>query len=264
MSAKKVTIEKRDLPPMSPDGKFLLRYRIISEDKNRNSHWSPIYTLDLRRVQKAIDDTDPDITFAAADISTTSNLINKEHNFLLGQMVTFSAGGGTAPNTNFGPLVEGASYYVEPVSNLRFSLHVSQASALGEIGLGGEIDFLSAGTGTAFTLTSNTKNLIKPVTSSIEVTDTDVIVSWGDANERSSYDIFVSFGTLSGGTVTYEPYSYGGSSPIHSYSFRKKTGSYTHVQIVIQLAGIEKIRSTILTIAESSKLLQPTISGGSA
>ena len=155
MSAKKVTIEKRDLPPLSPDGKYLLRYRIISEDKNRNSHWSPIYSLD-------------------------------------------------------------ATDYIEAVS------------------------------------------------SSIEVTNTDVIVSWGNANERSSYDIFASFGTLSGGTITYEPYFYSGSSPIHSYSFIKKIGSYTHVQIAIQLAGIEKIRSNTLTIAQSSKLLQPTISGGSA
>ena len=46
MSAKKVTVEKKDLPPLSPDGKYLLRYRIISEDKNRTSHWSPIHSLD--------------------------------------------------------------------------------------------------------------------------------------------------------------------------------------------------------------------------
>ena len=42
-----MTIEKKDFPPLSPDGEYLLRYRIISEDKNRTSHWSPIYKLDL-------------------------------------------------------------------------------------------------------------------------------------------------------------------------------------------------------------------------
>jgi hypothetical protein len=164
MSVKKVTIEKKDLVPLSPDGKYLLRYRIISEDKNRTSHWSPIYSLDLANVKKGDD------------------IIN----------------------------------------------------------------------------------LIIPVVSSIEVTDTNILVSWGDANERSSYDIFASFGTLSSGTINYEPYSYKGSSPIHSHSFKKKDGAYTHVKIAIQLAGIEKITSPALTIAESEKLLQPTISGGSA
>jgi hypothetical protein len=155
MSVKKVTIEKKDLVPLSPEGKYLLRYRIISEDKNRTSHWSPIYSLDLA-------------------------------------------------------------------------------------------------------------NMLVSVTSSIEVTDTNILVSWGDANERSSYDIFASFGTLSGGTINYEPYYYSGSSPIHSYSFKKKDGAYTHVKIAVQIAGIEKITSPTLTIANNSKLLQPTISGGSA
>jgi hypothetical protein len=46
MSVKKVTIEKKDLPPLTPNGEYLIRYRIISEDKNRTSHWSPIYTVD--------------------------------------------------------------------------------------------------------------------------------------------------------------------------------------------------------------------------
>ena len=46
MSVKKVTIEKKDFPPLSPNGEYLLRYRIISEDKNRASHWSPVYKLD--------------------------------------------------------------------------------------------------------------------------------------------------------------------------------------------------------------------------
>jgi hypothetical protein len=140
---------------LSPDGEYLIRYRIISEDKNRTSHWSPIYSLDA--------------------------------------------------------------------------------------------------TGS-----------IEQVSSSLEITSTNITASWGDANDRSEYDIFVSFGTLSGGIINYEPYSYHGSSPIHSYSFKKKDGAYTHVQVAIQLSGIEKVTSPTLTISQTSKLLQPTISGGSA
>jgi hypothetical protein len=50
MSAKQVIIENKDFPPLSPDGEYLIRYRIVSEDKNRTSHWSPIYKLDATRV----------------------------------------------------------------------------------------------------------------------------------------------------------------------------------------------------------------------
>jgi hypothetical protein len=266
MSVKKVTIEKKDLPPLTPNGEYLIRYRIISEDKNRTSHWSPIYTLDLRRVQKETNDAASDLTFAAANISTTSNLISKEHNFLLGQMVKFSAGGGTAPNTNLGPLATGTSYYVEPVSNLLFYLHVSRASAFGEAGLGGKIDFLSAGTGTAFTLTSDTKSFIRDVTSSVTVTPTTIIIDWGDTNDASSYDIFVSLKT----TEVWGSYSYHGSSLTHSYSFLKPTAAeVTGMRIAIQLAGIEKTAQNgyyndILTIATKEFALQASLDGGSA
>ncbi len=54
MSVKKVVIEKKDFPPLSPDGKYLLRYRIISEDKNRTSHWSPVYKLDATLLIQAV------------------------------------------------------------------------------------------------------------------------------------------------------------------------------------------------------------------
>jgi len=41
---KKTRILKSTLPPVDHDTlKYNTRYRIISEDKNRTSHWSPIY-----------------------------------------------------------------------------------------------------------------------------------------------------------------------------------------------------------------------------
>jgi hypothetical protein len=54
MSVKKVTIEKKDSPPLSPKGEYLIRYRVISEDKNRTSHWSPIYKLDVSNLITAV------------------------------------------------------------------------------------------------------------------------------------------------------------------------------------------------------------------
>ena len=44
---KKVRIPKSSLPPVDTDTLgYNLRYRIISEDKNRTSHWSPVYNAD--------------------------------------------------------------------------------------------------------------------------------------------------------------------------------------------------------------------------
>jgi hypothetical protein len=55
---KKVVIPQNEIPPTGKvTGKFLVRYRIISEDKNRTSHWSPNYLLEttpLGRVEHTV------------------------------------------------------------------------------------------------------------------------------------------------------------------------------------------------------------------
>jgi hypothetical protein len=44
---KKTRILKSSLPPVDFDTlKYNTRYRVISEDRNRTSHWSPIYNSD--------------------------------------------------------------------------------------------------------------------------------------------------------------------------------------------------------------------------
>ena len=43
---KKVIIKKEDLPAFNGTTQsYTVRYRIVSEDKNRNSHWSPYYSV---------------------------------------------------------------------------------------------------------------------------------------------------------------------------------------------------------------------------
>ena len=43
---KKTRIKREDLPAINTDAEgYILRYRILSEDKNRTSHWSPLETL---------------------------------------------------------------------------------------------------------------------------------------------------------------------------------------------------------------------------
>lgn len=43
---KKVVIKKEDLPAFNGTAQaYTVRYRVVSEDKNRNSHWSPYYSV---------------------------------------------------------------------------------------------------------------------------------------------------------------------------------------------------------------------------
>jgi hypothetical protein len=45
-SIKKVIIKKEDLQAFNGTTQaYTVRYRVISEDKNRNSHWSPYYSV---------------------------------------------------------------------------------------------------------------------------------------------------------------------------------------------------------------------------
>lgn len=45
---KKVIIKKADLPAYSGENQsYIVRYRVVSEDRNRTSHWSPQYRLPI-------------------------------------------------------------------------------------------------------------------------------------------------------------------------------------------------------------------------
>jgi hypothetical protein len=54
---KKVIIKKDLLPPVGLGNEYYFRYRLISDDKNRISHWSPTYilnALDLEQVSGSV------------------------------------------------------------------------------------------------------------------------------------------------------------------------------------------------------------------
>lgn len=47
----RVTIKKEDLPPISADDEgYNLKIRLISQDRNRTSFWTPLYTVDAPAV----------------------------------------------------------------------------------------------------------------------------------------------------------------------------------------------------------------------
>ena len=56
-AVKKFTVPLSDLPPISSENEgYSVRYRFISADRNRNSHWSPLYLIV------------PDFTYVPGDI----------------------------------------------------------------------------------------------------------------------------------------------------------------------------------------------------
>lgn len=48
---KKLIIPKNQLPPVSDNNKYILRYRIVSDDKNRVSHYSTIFLATANTVE---------------------------------------------------------------------------------------------------------------------------------------------------------------------------------------------------------------------
>jgi hypothetical protein len=63
---KKVIIKKEDLPAFNgTQQNYLVRYRVVSEDRNRTSHWSPYYSL-----------TTPIASQVACSVTVLSNVIS--------------------------------------------------------------------------------------------------------------------------------------------------------------------------------------------
>ena len=46
MANKVLRIPKNDLPPVESDNVYSVRFRVVSEDKNRTSHWSPVFVVE--------------------------------------------------------------------------------------------------------------------------------------------------------------------------------------------------------------------------
>jgi hypothetical protein len=50
---KKVTVKKSSLPPVNELNQHYIRFRVVSDDKNRVSHWSPLYKLKAKDIQES-------------------------------------------------------------------------------------------------------------------------------------------------------------------------------------------------------------------
>lgn len=112
--------------------------------------------------------TENKITFAAADINTTTNRITKAHTFVTGDTVAFNTGGGVAPT----PLVNDYYYFVRNISSTEITLHSSESDAVANTN---PIDFTNQGTGSAFTLTKTTP--VNPIIRRITAVGSDTQIT---------------------------------------------------------------------------------------
>lgn len=68
---KKVTILKKDLPPVNSNNQYAVRYRIVSDDKNRVSHWSPVYLLDAIDPAQTVANITKTTSYNGTDVTIT-------------------------------------------------------------------------------------------------------------------------------------------------------------------------------------------------
>jgi hypothetical protein len=81
---------------------------------------------------------------------------------------------------------------------------------------------------------------VEAVDASILFSGNVITFAWDDVNARPEYDIFIS--TSSNGGTTYTPYTYHGTTPIHTYSILKPAG-VNRVKFIIQVASYNNSRS---------------------
>lgn len=85
---KKIVIKNSDLPDiLAKDEGYLVRYRVVSQDKNRLSHWSPIkliipdYTFDAGTIRHTSSGQVSTFVWDSVSIKKNDNLVRQAHEF---------------------------------------------------------------------------------------------------------------------------------------------------------------------------------------
>ena len=126
MANKILRIPRNQLPPVESDNVYSVRFRVISEDKNRLSHWSPIFV---------IDSVEPVAVSGA--LSVTATIItavwgDEEGRPAYDVFVNFDSGGyeyhGTTTTHQYAFLNEG-------ISTVRVAIQISSSSKARNAGL---------------------------------------------------------------------------------------------------------------------------------
>ena len=76
VNVKKAVLPSSDLPPVNKDNEYAYRYRIVSEDRNRTSSWSPIKIIPAPEVTMV----DGDVTVSGASNNVITVTWSNENN----------------------------------------------------------------------------------------------------------------------------------------------------------------------------------------
>ena len=198
MTVKKAVLPSASLPPVNAENKYAYRYRIVSEDKNRTSSWSPIKIIDAPEVVKLDTEIDGELLISGKNVTVTWSDQNNRPNYDV--FVSF--------------------YFIAKKASLTNNVATIQTTIDHNLEKGDRI-FVS-GVGAAF-------NTAQGETQTITATTHDTI-----SFAKTNADI-PEFNLSIEGYVGMD-YFYHGTTPIHTYSFVKRDGS--RIAVAIQVEGI--------------------------
>ena len=210
----KIKILNKDLPPINTLNQHVLRYRVISDDRNRSSEWSSIYAVP----SYAIPSLSTSITELAIASGTVTVTTAAAHGLSIGQSVTFS--NTVAPFT----AVTGAQTILTVPTTNTFTVLIGSSTVA-----------TAATTGTVASITVNKVGVTTAPAGFFSV-------SWTDTNLRPKYDVFVKFDHAAS-------YSYHGTATGNVYTF-PNTGTI-NVRVTVQPEGILKTQNNSLKLFES-------------
>ena len=119
-TVKKVIIKKQDLPAFSgKEQSYTVRYRIVSEDKNRTSHWSPYYSLEVA--------SEPDLECSVSISNRIVNMVwaSPENEIVVSYDIYFKYGAAERKYVATTLVNQFSSLIPASVSTLSVSLHRS-------------------------------------------------------------------------------------------------------------------------------------------
>lgn len=182
MANKKVTIPAKDLPAPTTDNTYLVRYRIISDDRNRISQWSPIYTIPVPYITKAVSG----ITGSGTKVTFTTAT---PHGFIVGDIVSISG--------------------TDPVAYSYTSVAITE--------VGSTTQFSVAKTDTTTYVGGGRVNAGKQILKSVVVASNTATLTWSlpDTITNTSFDVYAR--TQTGDPAVWGSYVY--KATVNSNSF---------------------------------------------
>lgn len=183
MANKKVTIPTKDLPAPTTDNTYLVRYRIISDDRNRISQWSPIYTIPVPYITKAVSG----ITGSGTKVTFTTAT---PHGFVVGDIVSISG--------------------TDPVAYSYTSVAITE--------VGSTTQFSVAKTDTTTYVSGGRVNAGKQILKSVVVASNTATLTWSlpDTITNTSFDVYAR--TQTGDPAVWGSYVYKATVSSSSFS----------------------------------------------